>query len=313
MPLSNSAVSAGRLLLFQILYLTCGFAMQAEPLSEPAKNLRQLQALRAGESMRELGWTINEDFVPKRVRAMLTRTKHNMRDQIVAAMGQDMDAGAPPDAIEAAIARRFEQAGLREHRGDSSLRYARRFVLQAAEVPGQPELRAITLVIGIPLGDDSSLYIFAHGPSGWRLVLSSEVNGYVSVAKAQSRIRYQVSPSAGDGSWFVVTGGISNHYASAWQVLTYTAQMPGDDPEHPRVLVREKSTIYIGGFEDERQAFQLLLSANGFHIEFPRDFGPNQTGIVWAVYSYDIAEGRARPHAPECHLNRVRGRRIACP
>ncbi len=47
-------------------------AFGAETLSEPARNLRQLQALRAGESIRELGWTINEDFVPKRVRAVLT-------------------------------------------------------------------------------------------------------------------------------------------------------------------------------------------------------------------------------------------------
>jgi len=125
-------------------------AFGAGTLSRAVKNLRQLQSLRAGESIRDFG-TIHEDFVPKRVRSIMTLAKHDMRDQIVAAMGQDTDAGAPPDAIEAAIARRFEQTGLRERRGDSYLRFARRFVLRAAEVPRHPELRAITLVIGIPL------------------------------------------------------------------------------------------------------------------------------------------------------------------
>jgi hypothetical protein len=317
MPFSTAAVSAGRFLFLQILFLFFCFTgspvLAGETRPSPAENLRHLQAARAGRSVYEPDSTFDEDFVRKPVRAMLTRAKHDMRDQIVAAMSQDPEIGARPDAIQAAIKRRFGQAGLKERRGDDLLRYASRFGAHVSEVPEHPELMAVTLSIEIPLGDDTSLYVFARGPSGWDMVLASEVNGYASTTRAQSRFRYKISPSADDGNWFVVTGSITNHAASAWQAVTYTAQMRGADPEHPRIMVQKSRSIYVGGFEEETDAFQLIPSANGFRISFPQEFTSGGVGTVWAVYSYDIAEGRARPHAPECHLNRLRGRRIPCP
>ena len=77
-------------------------------------------------------------------------------------------------------------------------------------------------------------------------------------------------------------------------------------------MAREEHTICLIGFDDEADAFELVPSARGFRISFPHDFA-RQGIMAWAVYSYDIEDGRVRPHPRECHLNRARGRRIPCP
>ena len=69
--------------------------------------------------------------------------------------------------------------------------------------------------------------------------------------------------------------------------------MPGDDPYHPRVMVREEHTICLIGFDDEADAFELVPLARGFRISFPHAFA-GQGIMAWAVYSYDIEGGRVR-------------------
>ncbi len=317
MSLSTTAVSAGRVLFLQILFLflcvATPRALAGDAARSPAENLRQLQALRAGYLYEELNWTVNAEFVPKPVRAKLTRLKHDLRDRIVAAMEQDADAEARPDAIKEAITLRFKKDGLTEHGREDYLRYARRFRVHAAEPPGHPELRTVILEIGIPVGYDSSLYIFSRRASGWGLVLSSEVNGYASVQEAQAFFGYKVSPSAADGSWFVVTGSVNNYAVSAWQGLTYTAQVPSDDPERPRVMVREHHKICLFDFlGHEDKAFELAPSVGEFRVSFPHEFA-HEHGIAWVVDRFRIEDGRARKISRECHFNRARGRRIRCP
>ena len=296
---------------FLILNLFIPAAVAGESSGSPATDLRRLQRFHAGRQVPGVGWYINEDYVPKSVALLLTRVKHAMRDQIVKAMAQDVDGAATSEAMQAAITRRFAQAGLKIRRDDDGLYFGRVFLTRPAEVPGHPELRAVTLVIGIPWGDDTSLYIFSRRPSGWELILSSEVNGYTRVYRAQSRLRYAVSPPAADGSWFVVTGSINNHFASNWQQITYAALSPGEGPEHPRILARGQHGIFLG-YEDEQEAYQLAVKADGFRISMSFDTAADRPGAMWETVGYGIADGMAQRQPRVCRLNGPRGKAIPC-
>jgi len=300
------------LCIFLILNLFVPLALADEPVGSPASDLRRLQRFHAGRQVPGLGWYINEDYVPKSVAALLTRVKHAMRDQIVEAMEHDVDAAVTAEAMQAAVARRFAQAGLKIRRDDDGLYFGRVFLTRSAEVSGHPYLRAVTLVIGIPTGDDTSLYLFSRGPSGWKLVLSSEFNGYRRVDRAQSGLRYAVSPPAADGSWFVVTSSINNHVASSWQQVTYAALSPGDDPEHPRTLAWGHHGIFLAGYEDEQKAYQLGVEAEGFSISLPFDFAADRPGAMWATVGYGITSGVAQRRTRVCRLKGPRGRVIPC-
>ena len=74
----------------------------------PAEALRELQAAKD---------EIVGD-IPAERRPLITRVKHDMRDLIVATLKEEKTPGKKPDAVRAAILRRFRRAGLKQVKDD---------------------------------------------------------------------------------------------------------------------------------------------------------------------------------------------------
>jgi hypothetical protein len=250
------------------------------------------------------------------VRPLITEVKHGMRGLIVEELSRPRPAGEVAAEIRGAILRRFGKTGLRRRKdaGQCLYCYAHGFDVQAELLTRRrPELLAVVLKIDIPWGDDSSLYVFERRGRAWANVLASEINDYESVEDSQSRFRYRVSPTAADGRWFVVTGSVNNHEASAWHWVRFAALAPSAEggPLRPTVLAHERRTIYLAGFDDETRAYRFRVAPGGFSVSFPTDAKPE--GEIWARYAYEVVHGEARAKPPVCHMGRVRGRVYPCP
>jgi hypothetical protein len=283
------------------------FAQHPAEEAKPATLTSRLEELQAIE-----GYT-HQPFEPW-VRESITDVKHGMRDLIFAELKPGRSAMGNAGGIRAAILRRFQRAGLKQRKDGWSCGkcFLHGFDIKAQLAPGDHrDLLAVALVLEIPWGDDSSLYIFKRRGSGWEIVLAAEVNGYDNPEGSQSHFRYEVSPPTQDGAWFVVTGSVNNHEASAWHYVTFTAQAPGEEPLIPRVLVRNRQFLYLRNDIDHTRDYRFKAARDRFVVSFIHDIVDSQA--IWATHGYRVSGGKAYAEPVVCHLGQLSGKEHPCP
>jgi hypothetical protein len=212
-------------------------------------------APRIAATRAELRQALKEDEpnVPPAARLLLTRYKHQLRDAAAAAVASEGTAAGAQDRMAVF----FRKIGETEDEASFS------------NPNGDPALIAATTTIKSPCAEDGSLYLFRHGSSGWRLILSRESNGYEKVSGALGIFGFRVSPPDAHGRFFVVTANITPWCVSNWQTLRFEVLRPGPDLQ-PRVLLRAERSVYLPS------EYELSLTGTGFHIEWTAEMSLDQ-------------------------------------
>ena len=298
-------------------YLAC--LLLAANSAAPAQNtdIRSLQRtyreLRAFEVSDEVN--VEDHEIPTRIRWLQTRFKHQVRALMANILNQDADSiSRPPREIRLEIRNKLKRLGLitRPKKDLSFFSFGHVLNVSVSRLPEHPDILAVGLVVDGGWDRDQSLYIFQNQSSGWVDLLAAEVNGYGQVWDAQSaRFNYAVSPSAPDGSWFLVTSSINPHMASAWQDVTYTALAPGRDADHPKVLVRRSHSIYLDT-DDEGRSCRIRAMASTFRVSFR--VGVLSESLSDERYSdeYQVVGGMAERIAVHCRTHNRFGKSTAC-
>jgi hypothetical protein len=130
----------------------------------------------------------------------------------------------------------------------------------------QPErhsdLMAVVTNLTIPCGSDASLNLYRRTGATWQLILVAESNGYADISGAQGSFQFAISPPDDDGNWFMVAADVNPWCSSNWQQLRYKALRPGEDVNHPVVLLDEHTNVYLG----TDQPYRLTVNPRGFEI-----------------------------------------------
>jgi len=247
--------------------------------------------------------------IPARIRLLQRRFKHQLRDLIAELLNQDADSTSRRTAeIRTLICAKFKALGLttRTKKNISLFNFGHVLDVSVSRSPAHPDFLAVGIVIDASWAEDESLYIFQRQSSGWVDVLAAEVNDYRYAWYAQSSaFNYAISPSAADGSWFLVTASVNPYGVSAWQHLTYTALFPGHDADHPKMLLRRTHDIYL---EDEPYC-HIKTTTDGFRIWFPVGFSPAEERYT---DQYRISDGVARRIVVRCRTQDEMGHRVPC-
>lgn len=256
-----------------------------------------------------------EKVIPVRVQLLQTEFKHRLRGFISNVLNESGMADGKPQWIRRVILHGLESLKIFQGFKDYGPNYTYGHVLDVMvnRVPGHQDMLAVEVVIDANWDEDESLYIFQRRGIEWRNVLAAEVNGYSEVPDAQSsRFNYAVSPSAPDGSWFLVTSSVNPHKASAWQHVTYTALAPGPDADQPRILVRRTHSIYLGGSDDESHACKIKIAEKGFRVSLVLGFWNYSPAEERYTDEYSVTNGIASRVAVRCSTRNIIGRRVAC-
>jgi hypothetical protein len=81
---------------------------------------------------------------------------------------------------------------------------------------------------------------------------------------------------------------------------------PNGNPDHPRILVRNRHSIY---FDDELHICGIKTTVAGFRVRFPLAFSPNEERYT---AEYHIADGTAHRTATRCRTKNLMGRYQPC-
>ena len=124
------------------------------------------------------------------------------------------------------------------------------------------DLMAVVTNLTIPCGSDASLNLYRRNGAAWQLILVEESNGYKDISGGQGSLQFAVSPPDADGHWYVIAADVDPWCSSTWQQLRYKVLRPGEDANHPVVLLDEHTSIYLG----TEQPYRLTLTPQGFEL-----------------------------------------------
>ena len=127
------------------------------------------------------------------------------------------------------------------------------------------DLIGVTTTIGVCCGADTSFYLFRRQGQKWDLIpMAQEANDYETVNGAQGKFRYAISPPSDSGQFFVVTKNVNPWCTSNWQSIHYQVMRQGQSAYEPKILLKQKESIYLGTDIDG----YIMVSPTGFSIEF---------------------------------------------
>jgi len=125
-----------------------------------------------------------------------------------------------------------------------------------------PPLLGITAHFSIECGHDTVLFLFAPSGGLWKEVLRWRKEPYTRVDGGTMAFDYGVSPTDGDGNWFLVTHDIAPWCSSTWSGIRYSVLRPTADALHPEILFSADDFMWWGN-EDygtltvQKDAFDL--------------------------------------------------------
>lgn len=125
-----------------------------------------------------------------------------------------------------------------------------------------PHLLGVTATFSIECGFDTVLLIFAPDDGSWKEVLRWQKEPYTRVDGGTMAFDYGVSPTDGDGHWFVVTHDIAPWCSSTWSGIRYWVLRPTADHLYPKILFSADDFMWWGN-EDygtltvQKDAFDL--------------------------------------------------------
>lgn len=211
--------------------------------------------------------------IPVAVRPLLTTLKHQLRDLIANRLRfekrqvstQQLQARAIVDLSDMGLI--VDEEGSFFDPGESGKGYYYGDIesIRVMRPHDCFDLIAVTTMLGIPYGEDTSLYLFRYDDKEWRLILADEKNDYVSISDGRRLFEFGLSWLDENQDFFVVTASVNPWCSSNWQSITYRVLRPGPEPYEPRVLLSRKETIYLGAGDPP---YRLEVDDSDFTLKF---------------------------------------------
>jgi hypothetical protein len=160
---------------------------------------------------------------------------------------------------------------------------------------GQSDLMAVVTNLTIPCGSDASLNLYRRYGAAWQLILVEESNGYKDISGGQGSFQFAVSPPDAEGNWYVVTTDVNPWCSSNWQQLRYKVLRPGEDANHPAVLLDEHTSVYLG----TDVPYKLTLNRQGFELRIVAAQGLDDSILTREhVQNYEVSGNRVKRIPP---------------
>lgn len=197
---------------------------------------------------------ISEDApIPPAIRRALASAKRSLRDLVLEEL-ERAGAGANPAAVQDAVQKRLHAAGLRIW-NEREVQQEEDFCptgfgcidglrVSAPRGAGGPIIFLTSL--GIPCGEDQSVYAASFKDAHWRLRLADESGEYATIEGAQEGTQFALMSGASPKSWSLVTAGYRPMCSSPWRSARVRVLRPTADPAHPVVEMKDARTLYIG-------------------------------------------------------------------
>lgn len=151
------------------------------------------------------------------------------------------------------------------------------------------DLMAVVTNLTIPCGSDASLNLYRRNGAAWQLILVEESNGYKDISGGQGSFQFAVTPPDAEGNWYVVAADVNPWCSSNWQQLRYKVLRPGEDADHPAVLLDEHTSIYLG----TEQPYRLNLNPHGFEFHIVGAQGLDDSILTREhVRNYEVSGNR---------------------
>jgi TonB family protein len=179
--------------------------------------------------------------VPPQASADLTALKHSLRDLISQTVGASGAIEAVPEELQARVIEQLEREDVPV--GDEG-EFGVITAIKLSQPREYPGWLAASVSLGIPYGDDTSLYVFQIRGDSWQLALTVETNGYDSIDGAQGWLQYRVA--CWSGKPFLITTDHNPWPSSNLQGLRLKVLRVGPQPDHPIRLVSRSFTYYVG-------------------------------------------------------------------
>jgi hypothetical protein len=200
-----------------------------------------------------------ETEVPPTVSRNLTQLKQSLRDLIVDTAGAPNAITADPDALGRQVIRRLEGDDIPV--GDLG-DYGAIRAISFRRPPEYPSWLVVTATLGIPYGEDTSLYLFEIDGTSWKPVLILESNGYREISGAQGWMTYYVSPVIQGKKPYLITAEVTPWNVSVWQGLRVRVLRVGKNPDHP-ILLAKRTLSYC--LDD---TYYVAMRTDGFGLIF---------------------------------------------
>lgn len=218
-------------------------------------------------ALREVnGESAYDSEIPPEVRALLTKLKRQLREQIQKTLDADAGAPTPAGVLNAKVLAALKREGVSiGPPADDVHTFGSVVSVNIHRPSGHKELIAATTEVSVHCGSDSSLYLFRRDGAGWRLVLADESNGYEQVNGARERFDFRVSPPDARGDFLVVAADVNPWCTSNWQMMRYRVLRVGDEAYRPRVVLKGDHSLFLG---TELEGFRLDADADTFTLRF---------------------------------------------
>lgn len=196
--------------------------------------------------------------VPPVARALMAEAKAELRDLASSLLSdQPADARATASYLVAALHDALDSAGAFEK---CESQYGTLLPPEVTAPAG--DLVAVEVVLGIPCGQDASLFLFRFEGGHWHLVLDRERNDYEEVSGGAGELEFRISEPDAHGSCLVIAADITPWCSSNWQSLRYDVVRLNRGWRDPEAIVEGVEYIYL---EDE---IKLEVSPDAFSLSF---------------------------------------------
>lgn len=280
--------------------LACVILAALNP-NAPAQNASSSSIDSVASTVRALrevnGEAVYDSKIPPEVRALLTKLKHQLREQIQKTLDASADARTPAGVLNAKVLAALRREGVTTGGPKDDVHTFGSVVSVNIYRPrGHANLVAATTTVSVHCGSDSSLYLFRREGARWRLVLADESNDYEQVNGARERFDFRVSPPDARGDFFVVAADVNPWCTSNWQMMRYRVLRVGDEAYRPRVVLKGDDSIYLG---TELEGFRLDATANTFTLRFDSSQHLDPGRLIRShVLKFQIEGDRAERVAP---------------
>ena len=211
----------------------------------------------------------------------LTELKHALRDLISQTVA--VAADSPAEELRARVVGQLEREDVPV--GDdggygviSSIKFDR---------PKEfPEWLIASVILAIPYGNDTSLYIYRLRGNSRRPVMAIESERYKQIGDAPGWLEYRVGRLPQTGEPFLITTGVTPSPASVWQGLRLRVWRVGPSPDQPVRLLSRTLGYCI------EEPYYVALNSGGIGLIYPGWAVPPQIagyrGVHYLEYSIKV-------------------------
>lgn len=213
------------------------------------------------------GDAIETDLTPRARRAVVLM-KARLGELIVASM-RCAAVDVVPAAVASGLSAQSLAADRRAGADGTNDQFRPSFAVRAIE---SPRVVAITAKIQMACGSDAMLHLFAQDAGGaGKEVLRWQSAAYDTIAGAFEAFDYRLSPTDGQGRWFVVAKSIAPWCSSTWSTIRYAVLRPVPGTTRPKVLLNAEDPIWwgnedLGTLTVGREEFDLRFHAGSIDL-----------------------------------------------